>query len=602
MKLAKKVRKYQTVVLGGIVAIMAISLIFSFSAWPWREKEDSGSAIAGTFKDETAKTIVVTKQEYFTTRQKSEALIRYERILCLLRFYGIGLPYEAIPYSIWYYGWKFSDDVPEEEINKRTWDNTILLYITNLYNITVDEPILINHLNFTYQILCYKEYLSRTGQVPRGQFPYSKEHYERLLQEYLHTTAETFESAVKDHLCIEKFLKLILESEFAPYSEVSKEFLDSNKKLKIRYTSFESKDFQKDIKPSSENAIHKYFNDNKKQFEMHKEIQLDYLFADFDTFKSKVIDPPEEETKKYYNENQQFYEVKDGSQVRYKTFDEVRSEIKERIKLKKSEEMAYNIMKQINVEIGNLLKTIPKEGKLNFSDIAKKFDIKYGITPYFSDENINEIEKVIGNDSDIEDFSFRAHLNEITKGIKKTIKGCIIYRLIGQKELYVPNCITEDIREKVIKALKKEQIRQLARKKSLDIVSSVQQIGFEKTVRKYNVDFNIFGYFDKRGHIEKQECAGDKTILPNELVEKAFTLNIGNACNVDIGDESYVVFVEDIKKPSLQDFENQFEKMRNWQIGKKRHEAIKTSIDYYVKFVAQLDDKMKPEKKGEEKK
>jgi hypothetical protein len=535
MKLAKKVRQYQAVVLGSIVFLIAVSLVFWGPAFPVAREEEQP---AGEFRDREGRLIEVSQREFQNARYK---VVIWERVL------RQG-------------GW-----LDEKEIRRKTWEHIILLEDTKFYDIEVTDA----------QVIRWIRMLERVFRMP----------YDRLLM-IAGASAKVFEESVREHLKVNELLRLLLESEFPTYAEIFERFLEDEKRAMIRYVSFGPKDVRGLLACVSQAAIEYALLTDRSEFKTPEKVQLDYLFADFETYKPQAPEPSIEEMQRYYEENKHLYEIKkdeEGSRQvpQYKPFEEVKDEIRDELKLKKAEDKVYELMQRVNLELGRVIKETPKTQRPDISVLAEQFGIRYWCTPFLDRSRIDELEEIIGLDSGIEDFAFfTADEGKFVKGIKKTTKGYIIYRLLRKKRPYEP-CMSPEVRSVIFKRVKQEELKKLARKRTLDIVSEIQRSGWERAGRKYRLKWTICGYIDKRGRSDMR--VGTEPSVPYELAEGAFKIDkLGGATQVDIEGESYIVVLEDMLRPSHKDFIERFEEIKRERIFEMRRGDVMEALRRFI--------------------
>jgi hypothetical protein len=570
MKLAKLARKYQTIVLGGLVFLMAISLVF----WgPMLPSDTEHARGAGEFFNRMGQKIKVSFKEFELAKRKRFIWERWIRLIdCIQRFRNI----EYL---------RFYPEPKEEEIHKRTWEDIVLLKDSEFFDIHVDDAKVVEHITRA----------SWLGLSP-ADIPYFVSAPENLYKESL-----------KDHIRIEELLGLFAESEFCNIDDAYKEYILQHKRALVRYCFFDPQDIKEFNKPIPPAEISSFINANKSQFEIPEKIRVDYLMVESSNFKKDVQEPKEEELKNFYDENRDvLYEIKEEKKegeekpTRYKSFDEVRQDIVDRLKLKKAEVLAYALMEKINLAIGDILS---RGENPDFKKLSGDFHIRYGETPFMDSTRINELEKIIGNNSGIGDFAFGgARGNDIVTDIKKTTTGFIIYRLLDKKNGY-KSSITNDVKNLAYKGARKKLIREEARKKALELVSQIEKTGFEKATQGGRVVFKSYGYFDRRGDWDKRFGTED---IAMELKKKAFEprkdrkeIEVGNVAEVDIGEKSYVVYVEDLVDPSVWNFERELKETRDTLMQRNRMNFRQRQIDYIVKRISMMKDFTKKVKEKE---
>ena len=178
----------------------------------------------------------------------------------------------------------------------------------------------------------------------------------------------------------------------------------------------------------------------------------------------------------------------------------------------------------------------------------------------------------------------------------ETSKGYIVYRLQGEKETYVPKTIIDSVRERIVKVLLKEQMKEKASQLATEISADINLHGLGKTRKKYGIDFKRSKYFKLNGSdsaIDADASLG-REISRQVAEEKSgeeltrAALSIGESRIFDGSkvtgktDWSFVVYMEDLLDRAVDSVD---EKRRFDELRKKKETEIR---DQYKKDYVEL--------------
>src|SRR5262245_48339831 len=370
------------------------------------------------------------------------------------------------------YGRMPADPKPEE-LQKQAWEDIVLLREAKANGIEASEH---------EALLEMREIFQRFA--PRAE--YSDELMGRISQGVYHVNFATFQSWIRDHVVIEKLLSLISNSEFADFDKVYEQVMKGHQVAKVWYASFDPKDYIKELKTPTTDEIAGYYQKNKDKFKVPAKVQVSYLMTDIDELKKKEPEHTEAEIKKYYDDNKiaEFAKPhehrpgedhKEDEKPEYKTLDEVKAEIPNKIKTKAAEKKAAEIMNKVDVALGAAATANNNKYPDDiFDQLKKKFDaegpqLTHDITTSFDPKHVEDIEKIVGANSNLPNWTSDAStkVGDISQKVK-TSKGVVLFRLQKRIDPMDPG-ITERIRESIVKELQKEQIK----KKTSQVANNV---------------------------------------------------------------------------------------------------------------------------------
>ena len=129
-------------------------------------------------------------------------------------------------------------------------------------------------------------------------------------------------------------------------------------------------------------------------------------------------------------------EHQEGEAPEHKPLQEVRDEVVEKLKMKMATEKAQAQMLQVNEELGKLWTEkggYPSDafGKLKAQFSLKKIDLVQDVTLSFAQDQVAEVEKIVGENSQLGGWGFKADNKpgKISDQPVTTTKGVILFRL-----------------------------------------------------------------------------------------------------------------------------------------------------------------------------
>jgi len=492
------------------------------------------------------------------------------------------------------------DGPKPDEVHNMAWKNIILLQDAKLKNVTATE----------------REVLVRRSQLfsaIMGGRQYQDEMFDRIGRDIFAASPTVFRGWIEDQVVIDKLLDLVTEAEFAEYDRVYEQLGRQQQTVKAWYAGFDPKDFFRDVKPVRPDEIAKYYEANKAKFKVPEKANVSYLMVDHEELKRKMAEPSEEEVKKYYedhkksefqkpHEHQPGEQHRDDEEPKFKAFDEVKAEIPGKIKQKNAEKEAAKLMDRLNVDLG--ADAAANGGKYT-DDVFDRLKAKYAnegialvhdVTPSFDRKHVDDIEKTVGQNSTLAAWAFDSKnaVGTISQKIA-TSKGVLLFRLLQRKESYEPG-LTEQIRERIVKTLQREQIRKRTGQVAANVVQEINTRGLSAGRRKHPAaEWRSTRYFKADGGDpgveDAQLGAAIRTNSANLVPGNAMVVPGSNLRNPEKQDWSYVVYKEDAIDAPGEDSPAQFDTARR----NLNEDSRRRRRDDYIKVLeAQAERKEEP--------
>jgi hypothetical protein len=388
-----------------------------------------------------------------------------------------------------------------EDLRKLTWRNLILLEDARQKGIGVSEQEV---------WLKIRELFS---EVTQPGLPPTDENYRRVAESIYGTPWETFQKWAADRAVIGKLLDAMSEAEFVEYEKVYEQVQGQQKLVRAWYGGVDPRDYAKELQPVPSEQIAKHYAANKDKYKVPEKVTVSYLMAELDEFKKRVPEPSDEDVKKYYEDHKKAEfqkehkhepgeEHKEDEAPQFKSFDEVRADIPDRIRKRKAEEEARKVMTDVDRELGDLAgKNGGKYPEDAFDQLKAKYkaqgiELVYDLTTPFDRKHVEEIEKSLGTGTNLATWPFETRTSEGTISQRVTTsKGILLFRLLKKKAEYVPETMTEQIRERIVKTLQKEQLQKRAQQAAQAVVQDVNQLGFAAARAKHRLEWKVTRYF-----------------------------------------------------------------------------------------------------------
>lgn len=217
-----------------------------------------------------------------------------------------------------------------------------------------------------------------------------------------------------------------------------------------------------------------------------------------------------------------------------------------------------------------------------------------GITSYFDKDNMKEVYEIVGEDvvrgteSTLSTWGFATREQGDLSRQMETSKGYIVYRLQGMKDKYVPEAIIGSVRERIMKILLKDQMKDRSSQLATEISADINLHGLAHARRKFAPGFKRSGYFKLNG---TDSALPDDAALGREISRQVAQpeLPVGESRVFDGSrvtgktDWSFVVYMEDRIDRAIDSAEEQerFDALRT----KKEREIREQYKKDYVELV-----------------
>ena len=261
-----------------------------------------------------------------------------------------------------------------------------------------------------------------------------------------------------------------------------------------------------------------------------------------------------------------------------KPFDEVKDSIRAPLMLTKAEDESSKIAEQI-------ASTVRKSNKTPLADLAKEFHLEVAQTrPVAVTDPLLEL----GNSNEVKERIFQLREGEVSPPIR-TDRGYVVLSL---KQLFPTHQGTlEEVRDKVIAALKQEKSVELARTKAEELSKRV------KAGEKLDSAAKALG-LDPKTSEEFSRAGSVPNVGSGKQLGAAFSMNVGDAsAAVPLGTNWVVYRVESKAAANMTDFDKQKKELTDQVLNEKRslaYEAFRSGLEERLKQEGKL--KLMPEK------
>ncbi|MBI3855968.1 MAG: hypothetical protein HY293_09795 [Planctomycetes bacterium] len=470
------------------------------------------------------------------------------------------------------------------DLQKQAWEDIILLREAKANGIDATEHESLVEMREIFQRF-----------APRAE--YSDEIMNRIATDLFHVSFSSFQAWIHEHVMIEKLLNLISNSEFADYDKVYDRLMTGHQMARVWYASFDPKDYLKDVKTPTTDEIAGYYQKNKEKFKVPGKVLVSYLMADAEELKKKEPEPSEAEIKKYYDDNMKIEfakphehhpgeEHKPDEKPEYKSFDEVKGEIPNKIKQKAADLKAAEIMAKVDVALGAAATANNNKYPDDVFDQLKKqfekdkIDLVHDITTSFDPKQVEDVEKTVGSGSNLGTWAFDGNtkVGDVSQKVR-TGKGVVLFRLQKKIDALDPG-ITERIRESIVKELQKEQVKKKTQLAANNVVQEITTHGMISARMKHPLDWRLTRYFKVGGGDTGIDDAQLGQAIGRQVGQlkpgKATMLPGTNIQNKDKADWAYVVYLEDLADVPPEDASAQFTGQRRGldEEAKKRYRDV----------------------------
>ena len=254
-----------------------------------------------------------------------------------------------------------------------------------------------------------------------------------------------------------------------------------------------------------------------------------------------------------------------------KPFDEVRESMRTPLLLSEADKDASNTADQLSA-------AIRRSSKVSLDDLAKQYHLTLGETrPVSAADALLEL----GNSQEVKDEIFRLRSGELSRPIR-TDRGYVVLAL---KDSFPAHQGTlEEVRERVISELKKEESLQQAKSKAEELVKRVKAgEKFDAAAKALGLDPKTSDFFARDGSISG--AASGKQL------SAAFNLKQGDVgAPLSLGQNWFVYRIAEKVEPDPANFEAQRKQLTDELLQSKREVAFEA-------FHSALSERLKQEGK-----
>jgi peptidyl-prolyl cis-trans isomerase D len=264
--------------------------------------------------------------------------------------------------------------------------------------------------------------------------------------------------------------------------------------------------------------------------------------------------------------------VLDKETAHTKPFEEVKDSIKVPLLLAKADKLASD-------EADQLSATIRRSNKVSLDDLAKQFHLSLGETrPVTAADPILEL----GNSKEAKEAIFRLHQGDLSLPIR-TDRGYLVLS-VKQIQPAHPGSL-EEVRDKIITALKQQKAMEFARTKAEDLAKRVKAgEKFDAAAKSLGLEAKTSDLLARNGSISGA--------VSGKQVAAAFQLKSGDVgAPLNLGANWFVFRVAEKQEPNPADFESQKKQLTDEVLQTKRNlafEAFRTSLETRLKQEGKL--------------
>lgn len=513
-------QRYTRVLLGAIVALLALSLVITFGPGIGEAGDDRGNA--GKFYLFDKKEVQVSRREFSEMYRRAFTMARLRAMLwavdpnwycgkLVIDRWLLGRnPFEG-PFrdlyfativqnpqnapAVDYYRLEETTTISEDILRQVTWDSLILLAYAKELQIKIPE----------------KEFQDKLERFVRywRQGRYTDEDRRQLVASISGLPGPEFERAFEDSLLIAKLLQLYNEVEFPEYQEMYKNTLQNTRKMRVLYTTIDPNDpkYLRAVTTPKREEIERYYRKNKARFRAKEMAQVVVVGAFYDDWKQRIADPDEKTLKDLYEKHKTEY--KEGD--KQLDFEQAKEKVKDKYKQAKAqEELTDNAgpIWELHRAIRSGIEALKQEDR---NDAAKVLDVienalrplgdrgiplKRTVTIPFTRREAPDVKKQIrltdgsvkdlGEKSTMDQFAFdsRKKVGDVSNPDSKSDQGVFIYMIQakqGAKELP----LTRQVEDVITQILRREQVARRVEKEVQDVVAIINQEPTEDEIRRY---------------------------------------------------------------------------------------------------------------------
>jgi hypothetical protein len=419
-----------------------------------------------------------------------------------------------------------------------------------------------------------------SGTPPNA--PFQTEAYAQFVQSErgLGMPVAYFEKVLERYLQVSKYFDAVGGAADVTGEELLNAYLEENREVELGWLAFAPADFAAAAGAPDREAVARRFRDKKGDFSLPAKARVEFLLADAARFAGAVETPSEADIKTRYEARKEIDHRnpdggKDGKPA-IKPLDEVRAAITEDLRKERSLLKAAEVLQKALLEIGALEVKQRQDpaAVVDFTALAKQFDVTRGETPYFEELHVEDAEAAFGKFREPRDRD--AFKNKVFKHMADgevmrdeirplaTDKGYLIYRLAHRKPARVPDQLSGEVEEEIVRQLRREAQDKLAVEQAKRWQDAINADGVAKAETTLGKPLVKPPALKPEGSLP-DPAGGEHATLSDghRLVEQAFSLRktneVGKARIVDAGtgQTKYVVALLKALEAKMEDFEKQ---------------------------------------------
>src|SRR6266478_623350 len=411
--------------------------------------------------------------------------------------------------------------------------------------------------------------------------------YSAEVQARFQLTVPVFEELIRQGLLEEKFRKLVTDGISVGPAELQDEFRYKNEKVKLDYALIKPEDLEAKISPD-EAEIRSAYEKNKAKYQVPERRVVRYAVVDVNQIRQS-LQVSDDVLKQQYMANIQQYQVPNrvhAEHILFMTVGKTDAEVEE-IK-KKAEDVLKQVIKVVKKDtahtkpfeevkdalranflptqadkqasaIADQLTTVIRQSpRISLDDLAKQFHLTVGETrPVAASDPLLEL----ANSQEAKDAIFRARQDETSLPVR-TDRGYVV--LSVKSILPAHQGSLEEVRDRVISDLKREESTDLAKSKADELIKRV------KAGEKFDTAARSLGLEPKTSDL----IARDGTIsgaASGKQVSAAFSLKSGDvAAPLNLGQNWLVYRVAEKTEANPADFDKQKKQLTEELLQSKR--------------------------------
>lgn len=480
--------------------------------------------------------------------------------------------------NAWMMRFRKPEPPKDEELVKLAWENIVLLHDAKLKGIGATEKEVDDRFRDLYGQLTGGQDTKGADDILRGR-----------VREIFHSDLRTFEDWVADIVVIEKLLDTVAQASFESYEEIYNQMSREQVLAKAWYGGVDPKTFEKAARPSTSDEIARRYEAGKAKYKVPAKAVVTYLAADMEAYKKKVAEPTEADVRKYYDEHKAEFllphehapgeEHKEDEKPQYKPFEQVKSEIPDKIKTEKARDEARDFLAKVDRALGEMYEKDKGYPADAFEKLKGRFkdqgpELIHDVLPKFAARDVEELEKTIGTGSNLGAWAFDAkNAKGSVSRVTATTKGVYLFRLLEKQDGYETG-VTERVRESIERDLRKEQVRNRASQEAARLSREIPEKGLAAASGR-GVEWGVTRYFRTKN---PTESGIEDRQLAQAVASQASSLTPGKTAVVagsQAGkpDWSYVVYLEDVMPAAAENADTEFQAAKTRLDNEKRRKA-----------------------------